>query len=139
MTWWQRISMLQSHPQDLGLDDAGRIVLRMNVMATKQPSLTTVEELIKILVLAGVGVYGGAGGTIFNSSAATLPTGNGPYLMIVDTGGPAGIYQHNEDAPAYARPTFAIDAHAKTFSAARTMWKAAYDALSVVKNQNITP
>lgn len=136
MSKWQRVSMMQSHPQDIGNDSAGRVALRFNFMATKEPSATAEEEVVKLLVAAGVGVFGT---NIFSSSASVLPTGAGPYLLITDTGGPSGIYQHNEAKPAYSRATFAITVYAKSFVAARAMWHAAYDALSVVVNQTVTP
>src|SRR5688500_11269425 len=128
--------MMQSHPQDLGNDSAGRVALRFNFMVTKEPSATTEDEVKKLLVAAGVGVFGT---NIFIGSTAVLPTGAGPYLLLLDTGGPSGIYQHNEAKPAYSRATFSLTVYAKSFVAARAMWQAAYDALSVVVNQAVTP
>lgn len=137
MSVWQRISMMSgATPRDLGNDSAGRIALRMTIMGVKEPSSTAVDEVKKVLVAAGVGVFGT---NIFISSATVLPTGNGPYLLIVETAGPGPIYQHNESKPAYDRPTFDLTVYAKSYVAAKAMWQAAYDALSVVKNQTINP
>lgn len=37
-TWWRQVTMLQSKPGDIGVDDAGRAQLSFNISVTKRPS-----------------------------------------------------------------------------------------------------
>ncbi len=135
MSFYQGITPLQE-PFDLGKDDKDRQQVAFNIRVVKTASNTFLEELVKILVTAGVGVFNT---NIFASTAVAIPKGEEPYLMIIETGGAAPLKIQNQDAPAYPRPTAKIIVHAAKYSDARTMSRAAYDALAVVKNQAITP
>lgn len=86
--------------------------------------MSLLDELGARLVAQGVGVLGT---TIFSGSAAILPVGNGPYLVLVETGGSGPARTQNDTAT--QRPTAQISARASTMAAARTKLKAAYDAL----------
>lgn len=130
--WYQRIVPLQE-PFDLGLDAAGRAQVVFNLMATKTQSDTFLEELTKILVTAGMVVN-----TIFQGAQALIPDGDGPYLSIVETGGPAALLIHNEPGlPKYPRPTAQVVGRALDYVGARTYARTAYNALMVVRNQFI--
>ena len=86
-------------------------------------------DLVALLETASVGVYGTS---IFVSSRAVLPTGDGPFLVILETGGAPPEHTHNStSAPAYQRPAAEILAHGATFEATMTMARAAYSALFV--------
>ena len=134
-TFYQEINLLQE-PFDLGTDDKGRVRIAFNLNAVKRPSDTFAEEIVKLLTTAGVGT----GGTnIFIGSGAAIPTGSGPYLNIVETGGLTPRRTHNSVAtPAYTRPSAQIVARASSYAAARTMARAAYNALVGVRNTEIT-
>ncbi len=136
MTWYREISDIQQ-PFDMKLDSTGRAKVGFNISIVKRPSTPLIEELVSILVAAGVGT---SAGNIFAASSADIPTGSGPYLTIEPTGGLFAERTHNEtSSPAYQRPTAQIVVRAKTYSAARTMANAAYTALVNVRNQTITP
>lgn len=135
MTFYERIVPIQE-PFDLGLDEAGRSVVVLNVMTTKAPSTTLEEEVVSVLVAAGVGVFNES---IFASSHVALPQGAGPFLVVVGTGGIGPRFEHNSRAPARQMPTLKLTAHASTYIAARAMARAAYDALVQVRNQNVVP
>lgn len=126
----------QQPPFDSGvLDGQSRALWTFNIVATKQPSSTFLLELVEVLVLAGVGVYGT---NIFISSKAVIPPGNGPYLSIVATGGLDGIrIQNDVSGPAYERPSAQIVVRAQSAAAAEAMSRAAYAALVGVRNQNV--
>lgn len=126
----------QQPPFDSGvLDGQSRAMWTFNIIATKQPSTTFLMELVEVLVLAGVGVYGT---NIFISSKAVIPPGNGPYLNIVATGGLTGIRTHNDvTGPAYERPSAQVTVRAQSAAAAEAMCRAAYAALVGVRNQNV--
>jgi hypothetical protein len=136
VAFYQQIIMLQSEPYDLGVDERNRSKWQFNVMATKTASQTFVEELAKVLATAGVGTYNV---NIFGTSKAAIPTGDGPYLSIIPTGGPGPVRIHNQPAPAYPRPTAMIVVRGTVNSQARAMAFAAYDAIAKVVNQTVTP
>lgn len=123
-------------PHDFGVDDQGRAVVGFNLRTTKVDSATFLEEVVKVLTTAGVGTYGT---NIHTTSFHAVPNGDGPFLAVRETGGIEGLKVHNQPAPAYPRPSAQIVVRAATYAAARTMAKAAYDALAAVVNQAVTP
>jgi len=122
-------------PFDLGLDDNHRLRVAFNIDACKRPSDTFAEEILSLLVAAGVGILGT---NLFVSSAVTLPTGDGPYLSVIETPGREADYIHNVKHPAYDYPSAQIVTRAKTRGPAFVMATAAYNALKGVVNQTVT-
>jgi len=136
MTWYREIEALQE-PFDLGLDNNQMAKVVFNIMAYKGPSTTFIEETVKLLVDAGVGTYNT---NIFSTSSKDIPIGDGPYLSIIETGGTFPERTHNDTAaPAFQRPTAKLVVRAKTYAAARTMSRAAYNVLVAVRNTNVVP
>ncbi len=84
------------------------------------------DDVVTALVAANVGVFGV---NLFASSAATIPTGDGPYITVVETGGTAPTRKQNQTSAATQRPTAQILCRAKTYAAARAKAWAAYQAL----------
>ena len=134
MSFYQKITMMQE-PFDGGLDEKQRSKIIFNILATKTPSDTFLEEIANKLETAGVGTRNTS---IFVSSSAVIPPGSGPYLSITETGGTGPLRIHNSASPAQQRPGAQIVARAGDYSTARTMARAAYDALVVVVNQTLT-
>lgn len=135
MTWYLSV-MTEQRPYDIGLDQAtGRPQVAFNIRAEKRPSNTFEEEMIKLLVDGGVGVFGV---NIFASSDAQLPAEHDSpaYLKLTVTGGPADVDTHNQ-VSAYHRPTMRITATAETYVAARALANAAYSVLGVVRNADV--
>lgn len=129
----------QHEPYDLGVDELMRSKVQFNINAMKDQSTGGTgfaEELVKILEDAAVGTFGV---DIFVGTNASIPKGNGPYLSIIETSGIPPIRIQNQAAPAYLHPTALIVARASDYVVARDMARAAYDALTVVVNQTITP
>lgn len=135
-TWYLDIRD-QQPPFDSGvLDGSSRAMWTFNIVATKAPSDTFLLELVAVLVAAGVGTYGT---NIFISSKAVIPTGNGPYLNIVATGGAEGIRTQNvTSGPTYERPSAQVTVRAQSAAAAEAMARAAYAALVGIRNQSVT-
>lgn len=131
MVYFRNILPLQE-PFDVGLDETARAQCSFNILAVKRSSGTFVQELVAILVAAGVGVEGV---NIFATAKATIPAGPGPFLSIRPTGGTAPEGTHNDGPGAYRRPGAHILVRASTWAAAETMARAAYDALIQVMNQ----
>lgn len=135
MTFFLQVEPLQS-PFDLGPDEQGWNRVVFNVFTERDPSSTFIEELVAVLEAASVGTFEQ---DIFASSAVALPERDGPYLTIVETGGAGGRRTQNAKAPSSERATAQIIARGKTYEAARTLARAAYDALAAVKNETVTP
>lgn len=126
-----------NEPHDLGaLDDAGRRQCGFTVLVWKRPSIAFVEELIRILVDAGVGVKNV---TLFGTAGAVLPEGDGPPFLHVEPAGGAGAIGTHNDKPAEwdRRPSAEIVVHASTWQAAEAMAQAAYGALMNVRNMAV--
>jgi hypothetical protein len=88
--------------------------------------MTALDAIAARLVSMGVGVLAT---TLFTSASSTIPSGNGPYIRLVATGGPSPEGNHNEGPVAIRRPTFQCTVHAKDPRAAQTRAFAAYNAL----------
>lgn len=86
------------------------------------------DDVVKILVDANVAVYGT---NLFMTTKATIPSGDGPYLSLAETGGTGATNVQNKPVPVYERPAAQIVARAKTPSAARTMAANAYAAIGI--------
>ena len=93
-----------------------------------------IEEIRDRLVSQGVGVYGS---DIFLGSKASIPSGDGPYLSLTETGGTGSLRSHN--GTPVARPTVQILARAKNYNDAKIKLKLAFDALGGDKGlHNVT-
>lgn len=82
------------------------------------------SEVIARLAAQGVGTFGT---NMFIGSGALLPAGDGPYLVLIDTGGSGA--SRTQTNTATENPTAQISTRAKSPSVARTMLQAAYTAL----------
>lgn len=94
------------------------------------------DEIADRLVAQGVGTRGS---NIFLGSGASLPdlsktNGEGPFLTLIQTGGSAPLFVHNEAGSHVQRPTAQITARATNIALALAMSKAAYLALNGVWN-----
>lgn len=75
--------------------------------------------------------------TVFGSLLAIPPTGDGPFLSVVETPGPTPIGTHTDGPTAYRRPSFQVTARAKSYVTARALAYEAYSALTV-SNQTLS-
>lgn len=90
------------------------------------------DDLVSLLS-PGVAVYGTS---LFVSSRAVIPTGDGPYLALIETGGSGPRRTQNAVAtPAYVQPGAQVIAFASTEPAAKTMITNAYNVLVGVSNR----
>lgn len=88
--------------------------------------MALLDDIGARLVAQGVGTLGT---NIFSSSKAVIPTGNGPYLTVIENPGIAPTRTQNQSAAASRRPMIQIMVRASTYAAAQTMAQAAYTAL----------
>jgi len=142
MAWFRDIQALQEPFDPGGTDEAGRAQCVFNVMATKRPSDTLVEEILKVLETAGVGVENV---TLFGTSMAQTPRltsvaeQDEAFLVVRPTGGPGPLGTHNDGAGAYRQPTAQILVRARTYPTAHAMAQRAFAALVAVRNQAVAP
>ena len=125
----------QQEPLDVGLDENRRVQFVFNVVATKRPSRRFTQEVVAILVGAGVGV---AGTSIFTSSKSVVPPGGGPFISIRATGGAGPIGTHNGGANAYRRPGAQILVRGESVTQTEAMVWNAFDALTAIRNEAVT-
>ncbi len=98
------------------------------------------DEIAARLVAQGVGTIGA---NIFLGSKAVIPPGNGPYLTLIETGGTAPTRVQNKTSVNTQRPTAQVAVRARRddgtgYNVARTMLKAAYDALDGIFNTTLS-
>jgi hypothetical protein len=94
-----------------------------------------IDEIAVHLVGKGIGSLGT---TIFTSSKAVIPAGDGPYLTITETGGSGPTRRQNISGAATQRPTAQIVVRALSYVVARAMAKAAYQALDGIWNETLS-
>lgn len=133
MTWYADISPM-GEPMDSGPDDNGLATVSFSVICYKRGSTDVQAEIAKVLVDAGVGVLGTS---IFGQSDTPMPDGNGPFIELIDTGGPPPV-RTQQSKTAYQRPTVQVFTRARAAAAAMAKAKEAYAALAAVKNTEIT-
>lgn len=92
------------------------------------------DEIAARLVAQGVGTISSS---IFLGSKAVIPTGDGPYISLTETGGSGPTFVHNTSGSNTQRPTAQILVRAKSYLVARSKAKEAYLALNGVWNTTI--
>jgi hypothetical protein len=95
-----------------------------------------VDDIATVLVAAAVGTQNAS---IFTSTKAEIPTGNGPYLSIIETPGlpPVRMYSAVPNTVDYKQPAAQILVRARNAGDAFTMARAAWNALAAIRNQLI--
>ena len=89
------------------------------------------DEIAARLVAQSVGTIGT---NIFLGSRAAIPSGEGPYLSLIETGGSAPLRIHNVTTGHPQRPTAQVAVRGKKYNLARTMANNAYLALDGIYN-----
>jgi hypothetical protein len=98
MTFYREILAIQS-PFDIGPDDTQRARFSVNFDAVATaPSTDFEREIGRIISDAGLGTFGT---DMFIGTEGFVPTGTGPYVQIINTGGGppedihnGGSYEH---------------------------------------------
>lgn len=91
------------------------------------------NEIEAKLIAAGVCITGtkaGLANSVYKTSKASIPSGDGPYLTLIETGGSGGALTQNDTGT--QRPTMQISVRCVSSIDARTLLKSAYDALGGV-------
>lgn len=96
--------------------------------------MSFLDDLAAKLVADGVGVIDIS---LFMSSKAVIPAGDGPYITVSETGGIAPTRIQNKAAAATQRPTAQVLVRASTYPIARAKALAAYQSLDGTFNATI--
>ncbi len=142
MSRWLSVEVL-GDIADNGLDDADRQRYGFNIVVTAADVSAAYpfdEEIATLLIAAGVVTAWGT--DLFGRSKSNLPTGDGPYVTMMLTGGPSPLRTHNAGRAgrvAYRRLTAQVVARAASSTTAYTKAQAAYTALVPMRNTTVTP
>ena len=122
-------------PFPIGLDDHQRPMFSVNFEGLADAPVDQWEEnLVAILATAGLAT---SGTDTFIGPAVAVPTGNGPYITVLDSGGTAPIQAHGPTGSLYERLSAQIVVRAKSYTVARTRALAVWRALHGVRNQTV--
>lgn len=90
------------------------------------------DEIAAYLTVKGVGTLSA---NIFTGSKSIIPSGDGPYLQLTETG---GTNPRRSTTSKTQRPSLQVLVRAKRYKDARLMCKQAYDVLDGVYNDEIS-
>lgn len=93
------------------------------------------DDIAARLVSQGVGVIGSS---IILGSKGAIPSGDGPYISLTETGGVAPTRVHNKKTPNTKRPTAQVVVRAKSYQVARAKSSEAYVALDGIFNTSLS-
>lgn len=114
-------------------DENERIMFSFNLTATaRAPVDQFEEELAKLINNAGLGTRNV---DVFIGPKANIPTGDGPYITIIDTGGLDPLETHNDDL--YDRMSAQIVTRGKSYTTTRTRAKSIQRVLDGVRNTTV--
>ena len=119
-------------PFDLGPDASGRAQWTFNITVIKSQSDTFAEEVVGLLTDGGVT-------DIYVVSTSKIPAGDGPFTVVIETGGTSGLRVHDQLMPKWPRPAARIVVHATDPRRARQVCRLAHNALAGVRNATVTP
>ena len=92
------------------------------------------DEIIALLEAKGIGVFGT---NMFVGSKAIIPVGDGPFLVVVETGGTGATRVQNQKGAKTRRPTAQVSVRGASGPTSRVMAEEAYQALDGVTNELI--
>ena len=135
MSTYIEILSVQS-PFDIGFDDNKRVMFSCNYDVMAVAPVTDFErEIGKLINNAGLGTFAT---DMFIGLEAILPTGDGPYVTIVNTGGIEPENTHNTSGHTYEHLSCQIVCRAKTYDAADTRALAIWRLLDGITNTTVT-
>lgn len=121
-------------PFPLEVDDNNRVVWAVNFEGVAAAAVDKwEEELAQKIVDAGLGTLNT---DLFLSPKKPIPTGDGPYTFLIDTGGTAPDETH--DGARYERLSVQVTVRAKSYATGRTRILAIWRELDSTYNTTIT-
>ena len=120
-------------PFPFDVDESNRTVFSVNFTALAAgPVEQWEEEIVKVLNDAGLATLGT---DTWVGPASVIPTGSGPYLTVIDTGGRAPDETHNGST--YERLSVQVTIRAAKYRDARTRALAIWRALDGVRDSTV--
>ena len=117
-------------PFSIGVDDVNRAMYSCNFVAVAaQPVAKFEEEVGRLVFDAGLGTFGT---NMFIGPPSSVPSGEGPFIHIIDTGGTSPLETHNGDK--YERMSCQIVVRGTNRQTARTRALAIWRALDGQRN-----
>lgn len=125
-------------PSPFMVDASQRSHFTINFECTiAAPAADFEGEIAALIVNATLGTkWTGVSGDLFVGRDAKIPVGDGPFVVVVNTGGYPPLETHNADK--YERRTFQIVVIALVYSVAKTRAEAIWRALDGVRNTTVT-
>jgi hypothetical protein len=125
-------------PFAFNVDPSGRQMFSCNFSAVGAAPVADWErEVIQILEDASLATErSGTTGDAFIGPESTIPTGDGPWIQIIDTGGTAPLETH--DGQEYERLSCQVIVRAKSFTVARTRALAIWRELDGKRGVTVT-
>ena len=135
MSFYQEIIAV-SPPFEVGFDENERKMFSMNFdcMVTA-PATDFVREIGRLINDASLGTFGT---DMFIGMEAILPTGDGPYITIINTGGSESLDTHNvAQGVTYEMRSCQIVVRARTYDSANTRALAVWRVLDGIRNTTV--
>lgn len=121
------------NPIDLGVDTNNRTKFSLNFETMCAADSDSLEaEMASLIQDASLGTLGT---DMWYGQKAVLPTGDGPYMRVVATGGPHSLETH--DGSEYERPTFQVTVTGTSYNTTRTRAYAIWRTLKGVRNTTV--
>lgn len=122
-----------NEPTAYGVDTNGRTLFTTNYNSMAAGVVKYEEEIARILFDASLGTLGT---DTFIGPASTVPTGNGPYTTIINTGGISPMETHNADK--YRQGSFQVVVRALSYVVARNRAMAIWELLDGLRDVEVT-
>jgi len=121
----------EQFPFEMPEDAQGRGVYVFNLMATKHPSETFLEELSNYLTSQGITAQIMVGGQ------TDLPSGDGPFITLRQTGGLRSVRVHPRVGNTFERPSTQVSVRAKSSRTAKSLAYKVWTILTQIRNQDL--
>lgn len=130
MTWYLDLQDEQL-PFEMPEDPQGRTVYVFNVLARKVPSETYLEEMSQYLTTHGVTAQ------IFIGGQTDIPTGDGPFITLRQTGGVRGDHVQGSVTSKIERPGAQVSVRAKSPRSTKSLAHTVHKLLSEIRNKEL--
>lgn len=124
MSFYLSITAAQP-PFDIGVDAANRQLFSCNFYAQTAGDSSLLEDMVGLLAAASLGTPGAD--LFIGGAALVLPTGNGPYVQLLETGGFPTSLTHDGDR--YPRRSFQVITRGASYRTTQARAVACWQAL----------
>jgi hypothetical protein len=130
MTWYIDLQDEQL-PFEMPQDAQGRTLYVFNVLARKDPTETFLEEMSQYLTTNGITAQ------ILIGGQTDIPTGDGPFITLRQTGGVRGVKVQGRITTKIERPGAQVSVRAKSPRTAKKLAHEVHKLLSEIRNKEL--